>query len=104
VAAVNRVPFLTTSEFVRAKLKAWMMYVLFVHTPTPHTPRPLSDALIYSTSRGSERDAQDIVFILGRYWNSIDINRIPEHDMERFVEVVRAAAPGWAAIKRKYGM
>jgi hypothetical protein len=104
VAAVNRVPFLTTSEFVRAKLKAWMMYVLFVHTPTPHAPRPLSDALIYSTSRGSERDAQDIVFILGRYWNSIDINRIPEHDMERFVEVVRAAAPGWAAIKRKYGM
>jgi hypothetical protein len=26
VAAVSRVPFLTTSEFVRAKLNAWMMY------------------------------------------------------------------------------
>ncbi|KAH9959469.1 hypothetical protein BC827DRAFT_1134505 [Russula dissimulans] len=79
VATVNRVPFLTASEFVRAKLNAWMI-------------------------RGSERDAQDIVFILCRYWNSIDVNRIPEHDMDRFVEVVGAAAPGWAAIKRKYGM
>jgi hypothetical protein len=39
-----------------------------------------------------------------RYWNSIDINRIAEHDMDRFVEMVGAAAPGWAAIKRKYGM
>ncbi|KAF8500431.1 hypothetical protein F5888DRAFT_1801952 [Russula emetica] len=79
VAIVSRVPFLTTSEFVRAKLNAWMI-------------------------RGSERDAQDIVFIMSRYWNSIDINRIPEHDMDRFVEIVGAAAPGWAAIKRKYGM
>ncbi|KAF8480458.1 hypothetical protein DFH94DRAFT_478011 [Russula ochroleuca] len=79
VAIVSRVPFLTTSEFVRAKLNAWMI-------------------------RGSERDAQDIVFIMSRYWNSIDINRIPEHDMDRFVEMVGAAAPGWAAIKRKYGM
>ncbi|KAH9974655.1 hypothetical protein BGW80DRAFT_1301910 [Lactifluus volemus] len=77
VAAVSRVPFLTTSEFVRAKLNAWMML-------------------------GTRR--ADIVFILCRYWNGIDINRIPEHDMDRFVEVVRAAAPGWAAIKRKYGM
>jgi hypothetical protein len=41
---------------------------------------------------------------MSRYWNGIDINRIAEHDMDRFVEVVRAAAPGWAAIKRKYGM
>lgn len=79
VAIVSRVPFLTTSEFVRAKLNAWMI-------------------------RGLERDAQDIVFIMSRYWNSIDINRIPEHDMDRFVEMVGAAAPGWAAIKRKYGM
>ena len=39
-----------------------------------------------------------------RYWGSIDVNRIPEHDMDRFVEVVGAAAPGWAAIKQKYGM
>lgn len=63
-----------------------------------------SDALMSSLSRGSDRDAQDIVFIMTRYWNSIDINRIAEHDMDRFVEMVGAAAPGWAAIKRKYGM
>lgn len=79
VALVSRVPFLTTSEFVRAKLNSWMI-------------------------RGSERDAHDIVFVMSRYWNSIDINRVPEHDMDRFVEVVRAASPGWAAIKRKYRM
>ncbi|KAH9059551.1 hypothetical protein EDB87DRAFT_765179 [Lactarius vividus] len=79
VAFVSRVPFLTTSEFVRAKLNAWMI-------------------------RGLERDAHDIVFVMSRYWNSIDINRIPEHDMDRFVGMVRAASPGWAAIKRKYGM
>jgi hypothetical protein len=68
--------------------------------------RSTSDALdvVIISSRGSERDAQDIVFIMTRYWNSIDINRIPEHDMDRFVEIVGAAAPGWAAIKRKYGM
>jgi len=60
--------------------------------------------LTHDCSRGAERDAQDIVFIMCRYWNSIDVNRIPEHDMDRFVEVVGAAAPGWAAIKRKYGM
>ncbi|KAI0257712.1 hypothetical protein BC834DRAFT_558746 [Gloeopeniophorella convolvens] len=79
VTAVSGVPFLTISEFVRAKLKTWMI-------------------------RGSERDAQDIAFIISRYWNTVDINRIPEHDMDRFVEVVGAAAPGWAAIRRKYGM
>ena len=55
-------------------------------------------------SRGSQLDANDIVFVMSRYWNSIDVNRIPEHDMDRFVEVVRDASPGWTAIKRKYGM
>jgi hypothetical protein len=102
VAIVSRVPFLTTSEFVRAKMNAWMMYVT-CYAPVPHAPL-LTVTLMSSPSRGSERDAQDIVFIMTRYWNSIDINRIPEHDMDRFVEMVGAAAPGWAAIKRKYGM
>lgn len=32
------------------------------------------------------------------------MNRIPEHDMNHFVEVYGAAASGWAALKRKYGM
>ncbi|KAI0062702.1 hypothetical protein BV25DRAFT_1915841 [Artomyces pyxidatus] len=79
VLAVSGVPFLTISEFVRAKLKTWVI-------------------------RGSERDAQDIAFVMTRYWNSIDINRVPEQDMDRFVESVEAAASGWTAVKRKYGM
>ena len=55
-------------------------------------------------SRGSDRDAHDIAFVLSRYWNTIDINRIPEHDMDRFAEMVTVAAPAWTALKRKYGM
>ena len=39
VAIVGRVPFLTTSEFVRAKLKAWMMCVTCC-APAPHAPMP----------------------------------------------------------------
>jgi hypothetical protein len=35
VAIVSRVPFLTTSEFVRAKLNAWMMCVT-CYAPAPH--------------------------------------------------------------------
>lgn len=55
-------------------------------------------------SRGSERDAQDIIYILGRYWNRIDINRIPELDMNLFVARNLTAAPSWVALKRRYGM
>ncbi|EIW74372.1 hypothetical protein CONPUDRAFT_147736 [Coniophora puteana RWD-64-598 SS2] len=73
------IPFLTLSEFVRAKLKSWAI-------------------------RGSERDAHDIVFALCQYWNRLDINRVPEHDMNQFVTCHRAAALSWAALKRKYGM
>ncbi|KAG2340917.1 hypothetical protein BDR05DRAFT_888876 [Suillus weaverae] len=73
------IPFLTLSEFVRAKLKAW-------------------------TIRGSDRDAQDIIYTLCRYWNRLDINRVPEQDMNHFVTVHRTAALSWAALKRKYGL
>ncbi|KAA1476105.1 hypothetical protein DENSPDRAFT_493888 [Dentipellis sp. KUC8613] len=79
VMVVGGIPFLTVSEFVRAKLKAWII-------------------------RGTERDAQDIIFCVTRYWNAIDANRIPEHDMHTFVDAYAAAASGWAAIQRKYGM
>ncbi|ETW75766.1 hypothetical protein HETIRDRAFT_481245 [Heterobasidion irregulare TC 32-1] len=79
VTVMSGIPFLSISEFIRAKLKTWLI-------------------------RGSERDAQDIIFFVSRYWNSVDMNRIPEHDMNHFVEVYGAAAPGWAALKRKYGM
>jgi len=79
VMKIQGIPFLTISEFIRAKLKTWMI-------------------------RGLERDAQDISWVLSRYWNRVDINRIPEHDMNQFVAQNVAAAPAWSAIKRKYGM
>jgi len=79
VMKIQNVPFLTVSEFVRAKLKTWVI-------------------------RGSERDAQDIIFMLGRYWNRIDLNRITEQDMNLFVARNITAAPSWIALKRKYGM
>lgn len=77
--SLKGIPFLTLSEFVRDKLKAWAI-------------------------RGSERDAHDIVYTLCRYWNRLDINRVPEHDMNHFVKCHRTAALSWAALKRKYGM
>ena len=50
----------------------------------------------------SERDSRDVGFILTQYWDDIDINRIPEHDVVQFVQEYRSAAAAWAAIKRKY--
>jgi len=79
VMKIQNVPFLSVSEFVRAKLKTWVI-------------------------RGSERDAQDIIFMLSRYWNRIDINRITEQDMNLFVARNISAAASWIALKRKYGM
>lgn len=76
---IRGIPFLTVSEFIRAKLRTWAI-------------------------RGSERDAQDIIYVLTRYWNRVDANRVPEHDMNQFVARFGAAAPGWTAVKNKYGM
>ncbi|KAI9568033.1 hypothetical protein HD554DRAFT_811133 [Boletus coccyginus] len=76
---IKGIPFLTLSEFVRDKLKAWSI-------------------------RGADRDASDIVYTICRYWNRLDINRVPEHDMNQFVTCHRTAALSWAALKRKYGM
>ncbi|KAG5645517.1 hypothetical protein DXG03_005928 [Asterophora parasitica] len=79
VMKLQGVPFLTISEFIRAKLKTWII-------------------------RGSDGDARDISYVLSRYWNGVDINRIPEQDMTVFVSRNSTAAPAWTAIKRKYGM
>ncbi|KAG2107357.1 hypothetical protein BD769DRAFT_134146 [Suillus cothurnatus] len=79
IMQLQGIPFLTLSEFVRAKLKTW-------------------------TIRGSDRDAQDIIYTLCRYWNRLDINRVPEQDMNHFVIAHRTAALSWAALKRKYGL
>ncbi|KAL6301438.1 hypothetical protein BKA93DRAFT_818981 [Sparassis latifolia] len=76
---IASIPFLTISEFIRAKLKAW-------------------------TIRAMEKDAQDIAFAISRYWDKVDINRIPEQEMNTFVRQYHTAALGWAALKQKYGM
>ena len=57
-----------------------------------------------SRRRQAEHDAEDIVYVLTRYWNRVDFNRIPEHDMDEFVRRHPAAASAWAQIKQKYGL
>ncbi|KAK0482402.1 hypothetical protein IW261DRAFT_1550313 [Armillaria novae-zelandiae] len=79
VMKIHGVPFLTISEFVRAKLKSWII------------------------SR-QDHDARDITFVMPRYWNRVDVNRIPETDMDQFVERYPEASPAWIAIKKKYRM
>ncbi|KAK7464998.1 hypothetical protein VKT23_006208 [Stygiomarasmius scandens] len=79
VTTIQGVPFLTVSEFIRAKLKTWMI-------------------------RRSERDAKDISYAMTKYWNKVDINRIPEQDMNFFVSRAPVIAPAWMALQRKYGM
>ncbi|KAJ7868599.1 hypothetical protein B0H14DRAFT_3084061 [Mycena olivaceomarginata] len=79
VMKLQGLPFLTISEFIRSKLKTWMI-------------------------RGGDGDAQDISYVLSRYWNRVDINRIPESDMNHFVSRNTSVGPAWAAVRRKYGM
>ncbi|KAF7291961.1 hypothetical protein MIND_01221700 [Mycena indigotica] len=79
VMKMEGLPFLTISEFLRSKLKSWMI-------------------------RGEDRDAQDIVYVLGRHWTRVDINRIPENDMNFFVARHTSVAPAWAAVRRRYGV
>ncbi|KAF7338766.1 hypothetical protein MSAN_02199100 [Mycena sanguinolenta] len=78
VMKLQGLPFLTISEFIRTKLKTWMI-------------------------RAEDRDAQDIIYVLSRYWNRVDMNRIPEHDMNQFVSRNTSVGPAWAAVRRKYG-
>lgn len=58
----------------------------------------------FMNSRGAEGDAHDIVYVLSRFWNRVDINRIPEQDMNHFATRNNTAAPAWSALRRKYGM
>ncbi|KAG9125429.1 hypothetical protein FRC07_007623 [Ceratobasidium sp. 392] len=77
VMAVQGLPFLSVTEFMRAKLRVW-------------------------AARNNDADAQDVLFILNRYWGSIDLNRIPEADMDRLVTVYPAAEAPWNAVKQRY--
>ena len=64
------------------------------------------DACTHATngkSRRSQDDAEHVIFVLTRFWAQVDINRIQEDDMDRFVTQLPAAAPAWKAIKRRYG-
>lgn len=96
VMTIQGIPFLNISEFVRAKLKTWMMCVLPSYFPNTHLTRCIR--------RGAEGDAHDIIYILTRFWNRVDINRIPEQDMNHFVSRNNTAAAAWSALRRKYGM
>ncbi|KAL1743977.1 hypothetical protein HDZ31DRAFT_83019 [Schizophyllum fasciatum] len=78
VMKIQGVPFLTISEYVRAKLNTWII-------------------------RRLDLDAEDLLYVLTRYWNSVDANRISDADMHVFVSENPAVAAPWAAIRRKYG-
>lgn len=54
--------------------------------------------------RGREQDARDIVYAMTRYWTRVDLNRIPEQEMNDFVARFPAVSPSWQELKRKYGM
>ncbi|KAI0826356.1 hypothetical protein BC629DRAFT_1455612 [Irpex lacteus] len=79
VTQVAGIPVLTISEFLRAKIKAWVL-------------------------RRLEHDANDIVFTLSQYWDQVDINRIPEQEMPEFVARYPAVGPAWSELKKKYRM
>ncbi|KAI5888795.1 hypothetical protein GGG16DRAFT_92008 [Schizophyllum commune] len=79
VMKIQGVPFLTITEYVRAKLNSWII-------------------------RRLDLDAHDLLYVLARYWNSVDANRISDTDMNVFVHENPEAAPPWAAIRRKYDL
>ena len=60
--------------------------------------------LISVRSRQSEPDAKEITYLLNRYWDRVDINRIPEHDMNDFAAAVPDASPAWYSLQKKYGV
>lgn len=95
---LHGIPFLTASEFIRAKMKAWIMYAV------RHFITHCLLISFYPPSRGAEHDAQDILYVLNHYWSVVDINRINEQDMNIFVSRYPGAAVPWLSIQKKYGM
>lgn len=79
VMTLAGIPVLTYSELIRAKLKSWSIR---------------QDAL----------DAEDIIYVMTRYWDRIDINRVPEQDMKDFARLNPTVAPAWLELRRKYGL
>ena len=54
--------------------------------------------------RGYERDAQDVAYAMSQYWNRVDLNRIPEQEMNDLARRFPAVAPSWHKLRQKYGM
>jgi hypothetical protein len=80
VMVINQLPFLSISEFIRAKINVWLAH-------------------------GSEGDAADIIYVLSQFAASVDINRIPEPDMDRFVTLHPGEArQAWASVRSRYGL
>jgi len=71
---IRGIPFLNITEFTRAKLRSWMV-------------------------GQASHDAVDLLFVLSRFWHRININRIQETDMDRFVQYYPAAAQPWEQLK-----
>ncbi|KAF9515127.1 hypothetical protein BS47DRAFT_1294320 [Hydnum rufescens UP504] len=76
IQLIQQVPFLTPTEFMRAKVKVWAI-------------------------SAQSSDATDIAFVLTSYWSSLDINRIPE-DIERFIQQYPQYAASWDALRARY--
>ncbi|KAG8930547.1 hypothetical protein FRC03_002193 [Tulasnella sp. 419] len=81
IMLIHGVPFLSISEFLRAKMNAWL-------------------------TRGSEGDALDIIYVLARYWQNVDLNRIQEREMDKFIRLrgveAMEASQAWKAVKARY--
>ena len=92
---LNNVPFLNVTEFLRAKMRAWTRLVSC-------SSDMIGISFDAQYSRRSQDDAEHVIFVLTRYWAQVDINRIQEDDMDRFVIQSPAAATAWKAIKRRY--
>ena len=101
VMMVGRVPFLTVTEFIRAKVKAWSMCVSPLHWNA--LPSAYRVPFVFGR-RGLERDAQDVTYGMTRHWSRVDLNRIPEQEMNDFARRFPAVAPSWQELKRKYGL
>ncbi|KAG8894730.1 hypothetical protein FRB99_001026 [Tulasnella sp. 403] len=91
VMIINQLPFLSISEFIRAKMNDW---VLYVNHPPPMTPVDLP--FLPSASHGSEADAHDIIFVLCTYTQAVDLNRIQENEMDRFIKLYPGSNAAYA--------
>lgn len=59
--------------------------------------------LIPSCFCSSQTDAHDIIYVLSTFAQNVDLNRIPEFDMDRFCKTYPGEASfAWNSIKNRY--